>query len=72
MRTDDVECPECGDYMTLNDDGSDQTVQCPECKRHYSACYDAEFLHDSHDGHWKGSWSLKDLEPPNGRDEASG
>ena len=64
MRLTDVECPECGDYMKVLDDGSDQTAQCPECKRWYSMSYDAEFILDGYEGHWRGTWKAVQEDPP--------
>ena len=57
---DTIECPECGDYMAMVDDGSDQMAQCPECKRHWWMTYDAEFVNDK----WRGTWTLKLEDPP--------
>jgi hypothetical protein len=66
----EVECPGCGDYLTLAGE-EDQTIACRECRRWYWASYDAEFLLDSGDGHWKGTWTLTEEDGPDW-DEVAG
>jgi hypothetical protein len=62
-----VECPKCGDYLTLSGEG-DQTIACRECRRWYWASYDAEFLLDNWGGKWRGTWSLKEMDGPDARE----
>ena len=65
---DTIECPNCFDEMPLVDDGSDQTTQCPECKRWYTLSFDADFELDNWGGRWRGRWEIREVEGPDWRD----